>query len=243
MVSRGLLLHRIPQMVAAGRDRLLTTGWLSRTSPAFQEALLANAIWKTASAGEEYVHAGDVEGGLVGLALGTAEVAMEAAHPDTRFVHLAYPGHWAGYRPLLGKARNISITARTDVLYTLIPQRTIAALLRETPRFWQHIAQQADGAFEDAVQIMVDLTRKDGLVRVACTLLRLGGCRHADPIQGAPAEIHVQQGDIAALTVMSRSTMSLYLHELAARRLVELCYGYIRLTDPGGLRALVEADE
>jgi CRP-like cAMP-binding protein len=237
------MLHRVPQLVAAGRDCLLTTGWLSTLPPTFQQALLEVIVWKTAMPGQEIQHVGDTTGGLIGIASGTAEIAFATGHPDTRFVHLAYPGHWTGYRPLIGRPKNHALVARSAVLWALVPKAAVARLLREQPAYWQYFTVWADSAFELAVEVLVDLTRRDSLVRAAATLLRLGGCRRRDPPGSASVEIHVLQSDIAALAVMSRNTMSLHLHELARRGLVELRFGSILLLSPSGLRALVEADE
>jgi CRP-like cAMP-binding protein len=241
--SRGEMLHRVPQLVAAGRARLMAAGWLATTTSAFQEALLDRAIWKTADTGEEFQHAGDMNGDLVGIASGTAEIAFPLGHPDTRFVHLAHPGHWSGYRPLLGRPKNHSLVARTNVLFALVPHHAASRLLRENPEYWMFFASWADLGQEIAVQVLVDLTRKDSLVRAAATLLRLGGCRLLDPVDDDAIEVRVLQADIAALAVMSRNTISLHLRELSRRGLIELRFGCIRLIRPAGLRALVTADE
>jgi CRP-like cAMP-binding protein len=237
------MLHRVPQLVAAGRDRLLSVGWLASTGPAFQEALLGLATWRTADPGHEFQHDGDLDGGLIGIADGTAEISFPTGHPDARFVHLAHAGHWTGYRPLLGRPKNHALTARTAVLYASVPKHAASNLLKENPAYWMHFAAWADWGYETAVQILVDLTRKDSLVRAAAALLRLGGCRLRDPEGTQNVEVEVLQSDIAALSVMSRNTMSIHLHELARRGLVELRFGSIVLLNPAGLRALVEADE
>lgn len=243
MVSRTELLHRMPQRVAAGRATLLEHGWLSLTPPAFQQALLDLAIWRTAEDGCEFLHAGDPQGCLAGIAAGTVEFSAIDGHPDTRYVHLAHAGFWAGYRPLLGKPRIISAVARKEVLWLSVPQHAMQKLLDETPQHWRSIALMADMGAEVAIQIMADLTHQHALPRVAGTLLRLAGCRQADPVYATSLDILVSQTDIAALSVMSRNTLREHLTELARRNLIEIGYRAVRILNPSGLRALLEMEE
>lgn len=243
MVSRGELLNRMPEQIAAGRSNLLEKGWLSLMPPDFQEALLEIGSWRSADIGEEFIHAGDTHGGLVGIASGTIEVAVESGHPDARFMHLAHSGFWAGHRPLIGKPRNVAFVARTRSLWVLIPQLAVGRLLREQPHYWRHIVSLSDMVCELAMQIMVDLTRQNGISRAAATLLRLAGCRTRNPGPADDVEIRVPQADIADLAVMSRNTLGTYLAELAKRGLIEVNYRSIRIRNAVGLRALLDSEE
>lgn len=243
MVNRSNFLHRLPDRVGAGRATLVEKGWLSVTPVDFQEALLDITVWRTAEAGTEFSRSGDDAGGLIAIGSGIAEISIESGHPDTRFVHIAHAGSWAGYRPLLGKSRNVTFTARSKLLWALVPQSAMERLLEEQPRFWRHIALLADGAYETTAQIMVDLTRHNGRSRVAATLLRMAGCRNADQGAGTPLEIRVPQADIAALAVMSRNTLGGYLTELATLGLIEIHYRNIHIINAPGLRNLLESEE
>lgn len=243
MVSRSALLHRVPERVAAGQAALRERGWLAQTPPAFQDAMFDIGVWKTARPGEEFIHAGDTDGGMFAIAIGTAEVSMEAGHPDTRFVHLAHAGFWAGYRPLLGRGRNITLVAQTETLWLLVPKQAMERLLNEQPAFWRHIAHMVNVAYEIACSVMVDLTRQNGRTRVVGTLLRMAGCRFEDPKPSDDTEIRVPQSEIAAVSVMSRNTLGTHLAELARMGLIEVNYRSIRIKDARGLRTLMELEE
>lgn len=243
MANRSDFLRRLPERTAAGRAALLEKGWLSVTPTDFQASLFDIMVWKTAEVGTEFSRSGDEAGGLIAIGSGIAEISIESGHPDTRFVHIAHPGSWAGYRPLLGQRRNVTFTARSEVLWALVPQRAMEHLLDEQPRFWRHIALLADGAYETAAQIMVDLTRHNGRSRVAATLLRMAGCRNANQGAGTPLEIRVPQSEIAALAVMSRNTLGTYLTELATLGLIEIHYRNIHIINAPGLRNLLEIEE
>jgi len=231
------------ERVAAGRATLLKHGWLAQTPSRFQEALFGVAIWKVAMRGAEFSRAGDTRSGLVGIASGTAEVSVEYGHPDARFVHLAHAGFWSGYRPLLGKGRNNSLVARTDVLWMSVPKRSMERLLHENPGYWRHITELSDMVFEMTTHAMADLTRQNGRTRVAGVLLRMAGCRDRDPSPSDNTEVQAPQADIAALAVMSRGTLRTYLAELARLGLIQVSYRTVRITNARGLRNLLDGEE
>ncbi len=116
MTGRAQLVQGLPKLAPIARDSLLSRGWLSTTPDDFREAILSISIFRMAASGTEFMHAGDENGGLVGIAQGTVEVSFEAGHPDTRAIYLGHAGFWSGYKPLLGRRRAISLTARSETL-------------------------------------------------------------------------------------------------------------------------------
>ena len=225
-----------------GASILKSIGWLSRTTPDFQEQLLSTAVWKTAKPGMEISRTGD-QGGLIGVAQGTVEVAADHSHPDTRFLHMATAGFWAGHRPLIGKMRNITLTARTELLWVLVPKHSVEQLLRDQPEYWRFIVDLSDTAFETALELAVDLTRQNGLSRVAVTLLRLCGCRHVSPSSQEDLTLHLSQAELAAICNMTRNTFRAYLSHLEQLSLIDVSYRSIRIVDADKLRALQSVDE
>lgn len=243
MASGSRFLDRRNEREAQGGLSLRTVGWLAEMPADFQDALLRIGVWKIALPGQEFVRAGDPNGGLVGIAEGTAEISMAQGHPDARFVHIAKAGHWAGFRPLLGKSRNVTIVAQSEVLWLLVPQQAALLLLNEQPGYWLHIAQLVNTAYEVTSTIMADLTRRSGRSRLAAALLRLAGCRQPGTHPGEEMDINVPQADIAAMAVMSRNTVNSYLTEFEELGLVEIRYRSIRITHPVGLHQVLEKDE
>lgn len=239
MANNSTALNRTTSRALAGASFFRSTGWLSQTSPDFQDAILTTLQWKVAEPGEQISRAGDLHGGLLGTAEGVVEVSVEFGHPDTPFVDLAKAGLWVGYRPLLGKSRNITLTARTELLWALSPQSAVEALLDKTPVYWRDIALLGDMAYEVALGAVVDLTRHDGLLRLAASLLRLCNCRTKTPGPGTPLDVQISQSDLAGICVMSRNTVGAHLHNLVQQGLIELDYRHIRIVEPDKLRDLL----
>ncbi|TPE58792.1 Crp/Fnr family transcriptional regulator [Sandaracinobacter neustonicus] len=222
---------------------LLTRGWLSTATPDFQQALLEAAIFRAASPGAEFMHAGDERGGLVAIALGTAELAFRQGHPDTRAVHLCHAGFWAGYKTLLGIPRFISLKARTDVLWALVPQHAAERLLAENPIWWRNIALMADDLANIGYMATADLTLQDSEARAVAVMLRLAGCRHMDPPDISVLELRMSQNDLAAMATMSRNTFNGIISRLVEEGYIALGYRCIRLLRPDILRAIASQDE
>jgi CRP-like cAMP-binding protein len=243
MPDRASLLQGRTRLVHDARSALRSRGWLSNCSEPFREALLDVAIVRSAPLGTEFVHSDVARGGLFAIAHGCAEVALISGHPDARAVHLVHSGFWAGYRNLLGRPRFMSLVARSDVVWALVPMGDLERLLAERPEWWRHILLLADMLTDVLADGFADSTRQDSKIRAAAVLLRLAGCRHADPPEQLMPEIRLSQSDVAAMAVMSRNTFNGIVSELVDSGLIELGYRSIRLRNPAALRAIVTADE
>ncbi|WP_199555540.1 Crp/Fnr family transcriptional regulator [Sandaracinobacteroides hominis] len=244
MLGRAHIWQGLPQLAARGRDTLAQTGWLASTPADFREAMLAATIFRTADPGVEFMHGGDAYGGLEGIAEGSAELSFLSGHPDTRAIHLAHAGFWAGYKTLLGRQKFLSLIAKTPVVWALIPQHSLERLLCENPRWWREISLLADMMNDVAGQIISDLSRQNSEIRAVAAILRLAGCRLdylPDPLP--PAELHISQNELASMAVMSRNTLNGIVGRLVDRGHVELGYRCIRIRNAAALRAMVNADE
>jgi CRP-like cAMP-binding protein len=208
-----------------------------------QEAVLDAAIIRTASQGTEFVRREEVRGGLFAIARGAAEICFPSGHPDTRAIHMVHAGFWGGYKCLIGQPRFLSLTARSDVLWALVPISSLERILAANPAWWRFVLLMADGMIDTLTAAYSDSTRQDSHVRACATLLRLAGCRDEDPPGDIPPEVRLSQSDVAAVAVMSRNTFNGIVGELLQLGLIELGYRSIRLLDPAALRAIVTADE
>jgi CRP-like cAMP-binding protein len=243
VADRASFLQGRPRIVQEARDLLRGEGWLSLCPVELQDAVLDAAIIRTASSGMEFVHGDEVRGGLFAIARGTAEICFPSGHPDTRAIHMVHGGFWGGYKCLIGQPRFLSLTARSDVLWALVPISTLERLLAENPGWWRFVLLMADEMIDTLIAAYTDSTRQDSHVRACATLLRLAGCRHVDPPAGLEPEVRLSQADLAAMAVMSRNTFNGIVGELVEKGLVELGYRSIRLRRPAALRAIVSADE
>lgn len=223
-----------------GATLLTSVGWLARVPADMQAALLSAAVWYDAKPGTDFIHAGDDTGGMFGIARGVAEVSFLNEHPDTPAVHIVRGGFWAGYRPLLGRSRNLTVKARTDVLWALVPQAAMDRMLAQTPIWWRWLMELCEDNVETVSWGLADLTLQDSTKRAAAVLLRLAGCRTSDPPPHERIDVQISQVELAAMAVMSRNTMNRVMQALAATDAVEVAYRSIRVRNPAALRAMLE---
>lgn len=228
-------------VAAQGIESLSQRGWLSECPEAFRNAVLGQAIWRTVSPGTAIQHAGEEQGGMCGIARGLVDVRWGSAPADIAGFHVAHAGFWSGYRPLLGcGARTVTIIARDEVVYALIPQIAMERLLAETPIWWRCIAQLVDTAMTAAGDAISDLLLRDSKRRALAVLLRMVGCRHVDaPSDGLP-ELRISQDDLAAMANMSRNTMRDVLAPHAAAGEIDIGYRSIVVRAPAALRQIVD---
>ncbi|WP_416907425.1 MAG: Crp/Fnr family transcriptional regulator [Polymorphobacter sp.] len=219
--------------------RLRETGWLAERPADVQAVILEAAIWHRAVPGEEFIHGPSNEGGIYVIADGIAEVSFVLANPDNRAQYFVRAGFWSGHRPLLGRARTLSITARTPLVWGAVPLARLRQMLVAEPAWWEHIAQLAEDSAELVCWAMADLTLTDSRARIAGLLLQLAGCRRPDDAGRKPLSIELSQSDIATVAAMSRSTLGKILAEFTKNGWVETCYTRLEVRAPEQLRALV----
>ena len=223
----------------AGAELLSTVGWLSGVPADFRGAILRAAVWYAATAGTEFIHAGDERGGMFGIASGTAELSFRSEHPDTPMLHIARTGFWAGYAPLIGRPRALSLIARSEVVWALVPQSALERMLAENPGWWRWLLELSEINIEIALLGFADMTLQDNLKRAAAVLLRLAGCRTADIPDADQPDLRLSQGEFAGMAGMSRNTLNAVLRDLVARGMVDCAYRHIRVVDSAGLRGLL----
>ena len=207
----------------------------------FAEALLARSRWRHHAPGEPIVRAGDIDGGIHGLADGSLSVTTSLGPPDVQLTHIIHCGIWFGHMPITSRApRSLTVVARTPAYVAHVEQAALTALLAAEPRFWQGMAQHFAEGFNIAMNNASDLTIRDSMRRLAATLLRVIDVRFAEP--GGPVSTVISQDEIAAMANLSRTTANQLLGELELDGLVQRGYNRVTLTDTKTLRAIVDND-
>lgn len=227
------------QRISAGTAVLKQRGWFSRTPADFQAAVLNRCSWGVFAAGETLTWAGDLEGGIFGLAEGSTSVSAAGGAPDVAPIHIVRPPFWFGLNPLVaGEARNVTVTARSECLVAKVPQHALTAIMADRPEYWRLTGQLLVDTVAIAVQAVADLMLRDTRRRCIAVLLRVGDCRS---VGDAPVEVDIGQEELGAMANLSRQTAGPILHDLARSGLISMRYRTIILHDPAALRAMVVA--
>lgn len=227
--------------IAAYSAFLTNNGWLSHCAPAFAEAILAHCHWRQVPAGAGIQHAGEHGATLTGLARGSLTMTTSLSTPDSPTLHVMHPGNWFGFVPLfLGGDRPNSMVARTDVTLAVMSQSEVEALLAPHPEWWRAMGALGILYANLATSVAADMMIRDSGRRCAAALLQLADCRHTDPIGGQACGAPLSQEELAAISNLSRTSISTILRDFEEAHLLRLGYRTVTLLEPARLRAYVD---
>ena len=222
--------------LSSARPSLLLeeTGWLSELPQPLRAALLDVSWLKRFDAGDRVYGLGDPPGGFYGLEEGC--LALEAAQSNSppQKSYLIHPGTWIGEGPVAGLEARITgawATRPSKVLSIEIAGfRRVAAC---APDLWRHLVLLALQNNMRVIGLAQDLMLRGSRQRLAALLARLGGLR--DDHRPVPAVVDATQGEIAAITNLSRGVVSRLLLEMEQEGLVQLRRAGVEILDPDRL--------
>lgn len=227
--------------IAIGTEVLANTGWLSHTPPDFAEAILANCHWRSVEGGATIQHAGDDLSVILGLARGTITMTTGLASPDAPMMHICHAGWWFGFVPLfLDTKLPNGIVARGDVLLASIVRSQLESMLSARPEWWRHVGVLGAIYGNTAANVAADLMIRDSARRCAASLLRLANCRFQNPGGAQQVEAPLSQDELAAISNLSRTSISTILHDLEQSGLITLGYRSVTLNNPARMRSMVD---
>lgn len=219
---------------------LTRRGWLSRTPPDFQQAVLTQCIAQQRSAGDPLYYSGDEVGGMFGVVSGTIEMASIHSNDDAYFLHLGQAGTWFGEASVLtGTPRVVSASARTDCVVAYLSLTAITSIVTREPKFWRHLGVLAVEHNAMAISGGADLMLRDVERRCIAVLLRVSGCRFREPGSDEHPEAVMSQEELASMANLSRKSVGDILRKYELLGHIELGYRTIVVKAPNALRAVV----
>lgn len=222
---------------------LASHGWLSATPDDFRDAILEASAWRSFEVGESLIVAGDPPGGIFGIASGAASAFTALAAPDSPMIHLGGAGIWTGEGCILtGDLRKVTVVARTPTFAAYVPLPALHSMLTARPEWWRHIGQLAQRTTDIVVTGVADTMIRDPGRRCAALLLRLSGLRLSDASDLRNPQVPLTQDELAAMSNLSRSSVSIIVRRMAEDGLIEVRFGSIVVVDAGRLRKMANGD-
>lgn len=216
---------------------MATAGWLAGTPAAFREAVLAHALVRRYGPDEALYNAGDLSGGMYGVAEGTIRLLLAAADHGPYCGHLLQPGQWAGDGPAIaGSARLVTLVSSGPSTVLFLPRTVIMEIEAKDPSYWRHFMASMNLSLGTAFGAIADLMLRDHRKRLVAVLLRIAGIRDGAPA-AAPIIVVVSQADLATMANVTRTTAAATLRRLARDGLVTTGYGRITILAPSRLHA------
>jgi CRP-like cAMP-binding protein len=121
-----------------------------------------------------------------------------------------------------------------------LPQASLQKILDRKPEMWRWLNLLSLESAALAVQALTDVLINDKERRCAAVLLRTAGCRDSGDV---PATARLTQDELAALSNVSRPTVSTVVRRLAAQKFISLGYRSITIHSPLQLRRLLESHD
>ena len=209
-------------------------GWLARCPDDIRDALLDACRISRLDAGAPVFHINDPAGGLFGIESGC--IAFEAAQSDRppQMGLLLHPGCWFGEGTLSGRpTRLVGPRATRPTILAAVELKRFRTLAAGRPEIWRYVAELATENTARVIGLAEDLMLRGSRARLAAILVRLAGLRESSP--PSPPVIDATQAEIAAVANLSRSMVSVLLHELERSGFIELGRSSISIADPSGL--------
>jgi CRP-like cAMP-binding protein len=220
------------------RALLARTGWLAACPEPFAQAVLAASLVRHLQPGAPFNTAGDIEGGIWGIAEGQASGISGINSPAAPVSIVMHPGYWGGTGPLFGFPRIGHVMARTPSTILHVPYRALKRLLAEAPAWWQHLGALNFRIIRHYGSVAVDLQLADSRKRTAAMLLQVAGLRFEGE---APRTVDITQDELGQIANLSRHPVGEHLRAFARQGFITLGYRQVTLIDATALRSLADS--
>ncbi len=215
-------------------------GWLSYVPAPFRQTVLERCQLQEFRAGVTIYSVGDPPGGMFGLVAGKLTISVAPGERGPYIAHFAQPGTWFGEGPAFTEQpRRVGLAATRDAELLHLPLHSVREIVTADPGAWRWFGLALLANLDVAIGGADDLMMRDHVKRFVAVLLRLAGCRYATPPGVMSLEIDVNQDDLAAMTIIARTTAGAVLHKLQAAGHLEFGYRSIRILAPDAPRAML----
>jgi CRP-like cAMP-binding protein len=214
---------------------LAARGWLAGCEPALRRAILARTRPVCFSADEFVFHAGDLAGGIYGIAHGGIVVSVATAVAAPAIASILRAGMWFGNGPLVSDRRRMLSFHAAETSVTLhLPLPAIRELSGTSIAAARSFADLAGFNMRAALRTVSDLLIPQTDRRIAATLLRVTRADEGEHPEN-PAGFRLRQAELGEMANASRRSVVRALAVFEARSWVALGYQRIAVADPVAL--------
>ncbi len=214
---------------------LAKRGWLAGYDARLRQAILARARPAIFAADDVVFHAGDLAGGIFGIARGAFVVALAPTAAGPAAATIIRAGVWFGNGPLVaGRRRMLSFRAAEPSVTLHLPLnaiRELSAARIEAARCFADLAGlNMAAAIRTASDLLIPRTER----RIAATLLRITSADEGECPDDRTG-FRLRHADLGEMANASRRSVVQALATFEARGWVALGYQRIAIVDAVGL--------
>ncbi len=214
---------------------LASRGWLADCEPALRRAILVRARPVGFGTDEFVFHAGDLAGGIYGVASGgiVLSVATDVAAPAMAAILRA--GVWFGNGPLVAERRRMLSFRAAEPSFTLhLPLSAVRELSGASVTAARAFGDLSSFNMRAALRTVSDLLISHADRRIAATLLRVT-CADEGARPEDPRGFRLRQAELGEMANASRRSVVRALAAFEAQGWVTLGYQRIAVADAAGL--------
>jgi CRP/FNR family transcriptional regulator, cyclic AMP receptor protein len=214
---------------------LASCGWLGGSNAAFRRAVFERARPVVHRMDEFVFHAGDLAGGIYGIARGSYAIFVATAVAAPTVATIVRSGTWFGNGPLVaGRRRMLSFRATEPSVTLHLPLAAIRELSASSIQAACAFADLASMNMDLAVRAVSDLLIPHADRRIAATLLRLTRADERE-CPDHPLGFRLRQAELAAMANASRRSVVRALSAFEAHGWVAMNHARITVSDAAGL--------
>ncbi|WP_404339790.1 Crp/Fnr family transcriptional regulator [Pseudoalteromonas mariniglutinosa] len=193
--------------------------WFKQRHPHFQQQLLAAAKVIKLNAGEALFLRGDKNTGLYCVLTGIMRVSGVNHSGKEAVLSFIDASFWFGEVALFdGGKRTHDVYAQTAVRLVQVNERSLTALLTETPQYWHDFGLLLTQKIRLLFGSLEDHALLTARQKVCKRLLMLAGD------VSAPIDLALSQQQLADMTYLTRQTINQILQRLQAEQVISLHY-------------------
>ena len=229
-----------PRFSSAESESILMRGkWFAGLPASLRRELLAHGQIRRFRRGSWVYLQGDPPRGLWAVLEGEVTFSKVGGSGTEVVYHVGGSGMWFGVMGVLtGLPLGLAVTAVSDLTLVYVPRKDVLAIIDREPRHVLRLVRLPLERTADLLDLVEHIVRPSPKSRVASRLLLLWRMEtdHDSAVPGRP--LRVSQSQLAAMTALSRQSVSRVLQELSEDGAVTVGFRQIAIADPALLETI-----
>ena len=232
-----------PRFSVAECESILMRGkWFASLPASLRRVLLARGQIKRFRRGSWIYLQGDPPRGLWAVLEGEIAFSKVGGSGTEVIYHVGGPAMWFGVLGVLtGLPLGLAVTAVSDLTLLYVRRQDVQAIIDDEPRHVLRLVRLPLTRGLDFLDLIEHVVRPSPKSRVASRLLLLRRMAIEQDSAAADRALRVSQSQLAAMTALSRQSVSGALHELAEDGALSVGFRRIAILDAARLEAIANA--
>lgn len=217
--------------------------WFAGLPASLRQSLLAAGVIRTYPRGSWIYVQGDPPRGMWAIVEGEVSFTKVGPGGNEVVMHVGGPGFWFGMLgAITGIPLGLAITAVSEATLLHIPRKAVEGIVEAEPRHVLRLLQLPASRAVELIELVEQITRPSPRARVASRLLRFQRVT-AEHTDDSRAPLRVSQSQLAAMTALSRQSVSRVLGELAQLGTIVVGFRQITIVDADRLQQIANEVE